>query len=225
MIQPTEFCEPASIASTKLRFERVAIAKTQEGDMGGKSAAETIESNVGNLRNLRLSSIISSWVCNINRCPPPPREKYNYHIGVCARRSVKPDACGLRKPLRTRPVRYPFMLATQTGLGRESAEKVSVVGARDCTTRSVKALSISNADAQTLQGFVHDAISPDAQVLTDGHNGHGGTFRDMSERHLQRYAKGLAGRHNDRDADTVVQLGNLARNMEGKRFRFGSLVG
>ena len=117
------------------------------------------------------------------------------------------------------------MLATQTGSGRESAEKVSVVGAKDCTTRSVKALSISNADAKTLRGFVHEATLPAAQVLTGGHNGHDGTFRDMSERHLQRYANGLAGRHNDRDADTVVQLGNLARDMEGKRFRFGSLVG
>ena len=55
--------------------------------------------------------------------------------------------------------------------------------------------------------------------------GYHGTFHHMSEKHLGRYVREFAGRHNVRDLDTVAQMAALARGMVGKRLRYVDLVG
>lgn len=51
-----------------------------------------------------------------------------------------------------------------------------------------------------------------------------GTFHHVSEKHLGRYVREFAGRHNIRDLDTLAQMAVLARGMVGKRLRYRDLV-
>ena len=46
----------------------------------------------------------------------------------------------------------------------------------------------------------------------------------MSPKHLDRYVTEFAGRHNQRPADTLVQMGAMVRGMEQKRLRYDDLV-
>ena len=50
--------------------------------------------------------------------------------------------------------------------------------------------------------------------------GYHGTYHHMSAKHLDRYVMESAGRHNDRDTDTVDQMANLTANMTGHRLRY-----
>ena len=50
--------------------------------------------------------------------------------------------------------------------------------------------------------------------------GYYGTFYRMSPAHLQRYVDEFAGRHNQRAADTEVQMRGMAQSMVGKRLHF-----
>ena len=54
---------------------------------------------------------------------------------------------------------------------------------------------------------------------------HDGTFHHMSPQHLHRYVNEFAGRHNIRDADTIVQMRHLVAGMVGKRLTYGDLAG
>ena len=51
-----------------------------------------------------------------------------------------------------------------------------------------------------------------------------GTYHHVSPKHTQRYANEFAGRHNDRPADTVDQMGHMVKGMEGKRLRYDDLI-
>ncbi len=51
-----------------------------------------------------------------------------------------------------------------------------------------------------------------------------GTFHHVSEKHLQRYVREFAGRHNIRDLDTLAQMSLLARGMVGKRLKYKDLI-
>ena len=46
----------------------------------------------------------------------------------------------------------------------------------------------------------------------------------MSEKHLDRYVTEFAGRHNDRQADTLDQMARIARGMLGRRLRYADLI-
>ena len=54
--------------------------------------------------------------------------------------------------------------------------------------------------------------------------GYHGTFHHVSEKHLGRYVREFAGRHNIRDIYTVAQMTSLARGMVGKRLTYRELV-
>ena len=54
--------------------------------------------------------------------------------------------------------------------------------------------------------------------------GYQGTFHHFSEKHLDRYVTEFAGRHNDREADTINMMGNMAQGMVGKRLTYRALV-
>ena len=54
--------------------------------------------------------------------------------------------------------------------------------------------------------------------------GYVGTFHRMSREHLHRYVGEFEGRHNNRDADTVDQMGAMVRGGEGKQLRYRDLT-
>ncbi|MYF08004.1 MAG: IS1595 family transposase [Rhodospirillaceae bacterium] len=53
---------------------------------------------------------------------------------------------------------------------------------------------------------------------------HKGTYHKISPKHLHRYVAEFAGKHNFREADTIVQMGNLAGGMVGKRLMYRDLI-
>ena len=55
--------------------------------------------------------------------------------------------------------------------------------------------------------------------------GYYGTYHKMSPKHLDRYVTEFAGRHNQRNADTLDQMGAMVRGLELKRLRYRDLVG
>ena len=54
--------------------------------------------------------------------------------------------------------------------------------------------------------------------------GYQGTFHHFSEKHLDRYVGEFAGRHSDREADTVDQMTGMVAAMAGKRLTYRELV-
>ena len=54
--------------------------------------------------------------------------------------------------------------------------------------------------------------------------GYHGTYHKMSPKHLDRYVTEFSGRHNDRPADTIDQMENIAQAMVGKRLRYKDLI-
>ena len=54
--------------------------------------------------------------------------------------------------------------------------------------------------------------------------GYQGTYHQMSPKHLDRYVSEFAGRHNDREADTIDQMGFVAQGIVGKRLRYKELT-
>lgn len=55
--------------------------------------------------------------------------------------------------------------------------------------------------------------------------GYNGTYHHFSAKHLQRYVNEFAGRHNVRPLDTEDQMTALVQGMDGKRLRYGDLIG
>ena len=54
--------------------------------------------------------------------------------------------------------------------------------------------------------------------------GYHGVYHQMSPKHLNRYVAEFSGRHNDRPADTIVQMSRLVRSGTGKRLRYQDLI-
>ena len=51
-----------------------------------------------------------------------------------------------------------------------------------------------------------------------------GTYHKISPKHLDRYVAEFSGRHNIRQADTLVQMAGLVKGMVGKRLRYRTLI-
>ena len=54
--------------------------------------------------------------------------------------------------------------------------------------------------------------------------GYHATYHHMSAEHLDRYVGEFAGRHNDRERDTIDQMAGIVRGMVGKRLRYEDLI-
>ena len=55
--------------------------------------------------------------------------------------------------------------------------------------------------------------------------GYHGTYHHMSPKHLQRYVNEFAGRQGIRELNTIDQVANVARRMQGKRLTYRELIG
>ena len=53
---------------------------------------------------------------------------------------------------------------------------------------------------------------------------HKGVYHKISEKHLGRYVRQFAGKHNVRDADTIRQMQNVVAGMVGKRLMYRDLI-
>ncbi len=54
--------------------------------------------------------------------------------------------------------------------------------------------------------------------------GYQGSFRKFSDKHLDRYVRKFAGRHNIRPRDTLDMMRSVAIGMAGKRLRYLDLI-
>ena len=54
--------------------------------------------------------------------------------------------------------------------------------------------------------------------------GYHDTFHHCSEKHLDRYVGEFAGRHNDREADTIDMMGEMMKGLEGEPLRYRDLI-
>ena len=53
---------------------------------------------------------------------------------------------------------------------------------------------------------------------------HKGVYHKISPKHLDRYVRQFAGKHNARESDTIVQMQNVVAGMVGKRLMYRDLV-
>ena len=53
---------------------------------------------------------------------------------------------------------------------------------------------------------------------------HKGVYHKINPKHLDRYVRQFAGKHNDREADTIRQMQNVVAGMVGKRLMYRVLV-
>ena len=116
----------------------------------------------------------------------------------------------------------------------------AVVGNTDAKTlqsfvgeRAAKGATVYTDDHGGYQGmpFEHETVKHSISEYVNGmahtngiesfwallKRGYHGTYHHMSEKHLDRYVGEFAGRHNDREGDTVNQMSRLVSDMVGKR--------
>ena len=82
--------------------------------------------------------------------------------------------------------------------------------------------SVNHSAGEYVRGMAHtNGIESFWSMLKRGYQG---TFHHFSERHIDRYVAEFAGRHNDREADTIDMMAHFARNMVGKRLKYRDLI-
>ena len=111
----------------------------------------------------------------------------------------------------------------KTLTGRGAVDKTAVVEMKDRATNRVTARSVPTTDTPTLQGFVAKHAAPDAKVFTDEASAYEGMPFDHET--VNHSAGEFAGRHNDREADTINQMSAMIRGMKGKRLAYAELIG
>ena len=91
---------------------------------------------------------------------------------------------------------------------------------------------------RNMPGYEHEAVSHSTgeyvrlMAHTNGiesfwatlKRAHKGTYHMMSFRHLRRYTREFAGRHNDRCSDTLDQMRAMVHGLTGKRLPYATLM-
>ena len=122
-----------------------------------------------------------------------------------------------------------------------SPDRPTLQGFITLHTRRDCAVFTDDAAAYARMPRTHVAVNHSAGEYVTGHGtfhtngvesfwsmlkrGYVGTYHRMSAKHLARYVSEFAGRHNDRPADTTVQIRRIIAGMSGKRLRYADLIG
>ena len=82
--------------------------------------------------------------------------------------------------------------------------------------------AVKHGAGQFVNGMAHtNGVESFWSLLKRGYHG---TYHKMSVKHLNRYVGEFSGRHNSRGSDTLQQMGELVRGMDGKRLRYQDLI-
>ena len=82
--------------------------------------------------------------------------------------------------------------------------------------------SVKHSASEYVRGQIHtNGVESFWSMMKRGYIG---IYHKMSPKHLHRYVSEFAGRHNDRESDTVDQMGNLVRGMAGKSLTYDELI-
>ena len=84
--------------------------------------------------------------------------------------------------------------------------------------------AVNHSAGEYVNGMAHtNGIESFWSMLKRGYYG---TYHKMSVKHLDRYVKEFAGRHNVRvgEVDTIKQMAALAYGMNGKRLTYMELI-
>ena len=82
--------------------------------------------------------------------------------------------------------------------------------------------TVKHSISEYVNGMAHtNGIESFWALLIRGYHG---TFHHFSEKHLDRYVTEFASRHNARNADTIEMMGQIAKDMVGKRLRYRDLT-
>ena len=82
--------------------------------------------------------------------------------------------------------------------------------------------TVRHSVAEYVDGMAHtNGIESFWSMLKRGHKG---VYHKMSPKHLHRYINEFAGRHNQREDDTIDQMAAVARGLGGRRLQYKELV-
>ena len=82
--------------------------------------------------------------------------------------------------------------------------------------------AVCHSAGEYVRGMAHtNGIESFWALLKRGYHG---TFHHFSEKHLDRYVGEFAGRHNDREADTINIMGGVVKGLEGKHLPYRDLI-
>ncbi len=82
--------------------------------------------------------------------------------------------------------------------------------------------SVKHSVEEYVRGMVHtNGVESFWSMLKRAHKG---IYHKMSAKHLQRYVKEFAGRHNIREMDTLAQMQHVVAAMVGKRLMYKDLI-
>ena len=82
--------------------------------------------------------------------------------------------------------------------------------------------SVKHSVAEYVRGMAHtNGMESFWSMLKRAHMG---TFHKLSPKHLDRYVREFAGKHNIRDADTLAQMVTMSAGLIGRRLMYGQLI-
>ena len=82
--------------------------------------------------------------------------------------------------------------------------------------------TVNHSVSEYVRGMAHtNGIESFWAMLERAHKG---TFHKMSPKHLDRYVKEFAGKHNLRESDTPDQMRIIVEQMDGKRLKYRDLI-
>ena len=82
--------------------------------------------------------------------------------------------------------------------------------------------TVKHSISEYVNGMAHtNGIESFWALLKRGYHG---TYHHMSEKHLGRYVTEFSGRHNNRESDTIIQMGEIVKGCEGRRLTYRDLI-
>ena len=149
---------------------------------------------------------------------------------------------------KARKGRGPVDMTTVAGVKDRATKKVAAKVVRDTTAATLQSFVRGHAgeaavvytdEHRTYRGLPrHEAVNHGVReyVRGDAHtNGieslwsmvkraHKGVYHKLSPKHLDRYVRQFAGRHNIRESDTIDQWASVVAGMVGKRLMYRDLI-